>query len=324
MKIWKYLSLVAIAMFTLHSCSNDFDLTSDYKEIPVIYALLNATDTAQYFRVERAFIDEQTSGLELAQRPDSLYYNDATVSVTRLSTGDTWFFDRVDGAAEGYPRNSGVFAQSPNYLYKKRTSEMELVPEEEYELKVQLGEGQKTVSSKTTLVKPPLMASPVDGGNINLEPQRNTNYFWQSNSTLHIFDAFIDFFYTQSDTPDTLSVRWSLAKGSLDNEGTESNTDFFQKLASDLTASPNITRREQGASFYVVSGGKEMSEYVRITQANLGITSSDAIPLYEGSFGKDATGIFSSRHTMVRDSLILTTGTIDSLKNSVITRDLNF
>ena len=51
--------IVSVVIFT--ACDNDFDLVTDKVEIPVVYAIINAADTAQYFRVERAFIDENIS-----------------------------------------------------------------------------------------------------------------------------------------------------------------------------------------------------------------------------------------------------------------------
>lgn len=315
--------LTLLSAISFVACNNDFDLNADYKEIPVVYALLDASDTAQYFRVERAFIDESVSALELAQRPDSLYYDNAVVTLERVSTGDTWTFDRVDGNNEGYPRNEGVFAQAPNYLYKALTADLDLVPLEEYKLNVQLGEGKGEVNAKTTLVKPPFLATPQQGGNINLESQRRFSVNWNPNQSTPVFDAYLDFFYTESNSSDRKSVRWTLAKATESKEVDELNEEFYGVLVGQIPVDENVSRTQDGAAFTLVAGGQEIAEYIRITQANLGITSSDEIPLYDGSLDNGA-GLFSSRYTITRDSLSLTPASIDSLRNGVITRDLNF
>ncbi|MEO6758455.1 MAG: hypothetical protein ABIO24_03305 [Saprospiraceae bacterium] len=47
----KLLLLLPLAALLLASCTNDFDVTAPWKEIPVVYAILSAKDTAQYVRI---------------------------------------------------------------------------------------------------------------------------------------------------------------------------------------------------------------------------------------------------------------------------------
>ncbi|MEZ5030008.1 MAG: hypothetical protein R2787_01275 [Saprospiraceae bacterium] len=63
-----------LMMLTLVSCDNELDLVSDWKEIPVVYGFLSRSDTAQYIRVEKAFLDPATSAFVIAKNPDSLYF----------------------------------------------------------------------------------------------------------------------------------------------------------------------------------------------------------------------------------------------------------
>lgn len=309
----------------LGACSNDFELTAEKKEIPVVYALLDASDTAQYFRVERAFIDENISAIELAQRPDSLYYENATVTVTRLSTQEEFVFTRVDGTLEGYPRENGAFATVPNYLYKIKTDDIALVTEEDYQLTINLGDGQEPMVATTTLMKPPNLSTPQTGGNIAIDPRKKINYSWNAFGGSTIYDSYITFYYDEiiDNVSTPKQMVWPLVKNF---EGTELDIaarGFFTLLGNSLESNPNIRRREQGADFTLVSGGQELSDYIRIGQANLGITSSGEVPVYEGSFNR-GLGIFSSRFTINRTDLSLTPITRDSLENGPFTGDLGF
>ena len=162
--------IVSVVIFT--ACDNDFDLVTDKVEIPVVYAIINAADTAQYFRVERAFIDENISALEIAQIPDSLYYADAIVTLTRVTTGEAWIMDEVDGNLEGYPRQDGIFATAPNTLYKLRTADITLEPEEQYMLTIDIGDNRPQIVANTVLIKPPFLATPADEGGLNIDPAR--------------------------------------------------------------------------------------------------------------------------------------------------------
>ena len=104
------------------ACNNDFNPVSGYKDIPVVYGFLSPTDTATYLRVEKAFVDAAKSPNEIAQIPDSLYYKDVTVTLVRTRDNARFILRQVDGTKEGYPRQSGIFATSPNFLYKISSS----------------------------------------------------------------------------------------------------------------------------------------------------------------------------------------------------------
>jgi len=67
--------LIILAILGITSCSNEFTLTAPAQEIPIVYGLLSRADDTHYIRVERAFIEEATSGLELAQQADQLYFD---------------------------------------------------------------------------------------------------------------------------------------------------------------------------------------------------------------------------------------------------------
>jgi len=172
-KLVKGIAAIFASLMLFSACDNDFDLVADKREIPVVYAIIDAVDTAQYFRVERAFIDESVSALDIAQNPDSLYYKDAVVTLTRLSTGEAWTMQEVDGNLEGYPRQDGIFATSPNILYKLRTEDITLEPLEEYKLTVDIGDDNPQIEATTTLIDPPFLPTPADGsagGGLEIDP----------------------------------------------------------------------------------------------------------------------------------------------------------
>ena len=315
--------MVSVVIFT--ACDNDFDLVTDKVEIPVVYAIINAADTAQYFRVERAFIDENISALEIAQIPDSLYYADAKVTLTRVTTGEAWIMDEVDGNLEGYPRQDGIFATAPNTLYKLRTADITLEPEEQYMLTIDIGDNRPQIVATTVLIKPPFLATPADEGGLNIDPARRFRINWNNNSTNAIYDAYVRLFYDETidgvTTPK--SIDWSLLKNSEINEIDVLSTGFYDLVGNSLVVDPSITRQQMGASFTLISGSIEISDYIRIGQANLGITSSGEIPVYEGSLSY-GLGLFGSRFTDLRDDLVLTQLTRDSLSSGPRTGDLGF
>jgi len=105
----RYLAFCSLLVFLLSACDNELNVIEDRKDIPVVYGFLTASDTAQYIRLEKAFVDPTTSALDLAKIPDSLYYDDelVTVEITDEDTDETYRLVRVDGNNEGYVRDEG-------------------------------------------------------------------------------------------------------------------------------------------------------------------------------------------------------------------------
>lgn len=70
------LSLLA-GLIGLNACTTDVDLYADYKDIPVIYGLLNATEDTNYVRINRAFSGSNENHInanEVALIADSCNY----------------------------------------------------------------------------------------------------------------------------------------------------------------------------------------------------------------------------------------------------------
>ena len=121
----------------LSGCKNELVTIESWKEIPVIYGILSLGDTATYIRVEKAFVDATKSPNDIAQIPDSLYSNDVTVSLIRTKNNERFNLTRVDGNTEGYKRDGGIFAQSPNYLYKAKNATLSMRGDEQWRIVIQ-------------------------------------------------------------------------------------------------------------------------------------------------------------------------------------------
>ncbi|MBL0026441.1 MAG: DUF4249 family protein [Saprospiraceae bacterium] len=134
-------TILTIPVFLFFSCSNDFQLTEGQSDIPVIYGMLSPGDTATYIRVERAFIDENTSALTLAKDISRLYFDNPIVRIQHIKTGKVYTLSRVDGNLDGYKRASGAFADAPNYLYKIRKTDLSLIAGDQYKLIISKNDG---------------------------------------------------------------------------------------------------------------------------------------------------------------------------------------
>lgn len=337
-KILIFCCLTTILLIS-YSCSNDFELNAPWKDVPVVYGLLSKQDTAHYIRVEKAFLDPTTSALEIAQRPDSLYYENASVRLEQIN-GEAVIksFDLavVDGNDEGYVREEGVFASAPNFLYKLKLPENEtLIDGEDYRFILNRGENLPEVTAEATLLSDILIAN----------PQPGVVFKWATSTTRQIiqwrfepedavfFDVKMNISYEEADasnptdfTPKKLV--WDISSNIVNETGDNTlelrffSSEFFQFLAFSLPAETNTIRRLTNLEIRVDGGGVDLFEYINVGRANTGITSSQIIPTYTNL--SEGFGIISSRSTSLSGNHLLEGAALDSLRSGFRTAALNF
>jgi len=313
---------------TCISCSNDFELTEGDADTPIVYGMISVGDTATYIRVERAFVDENTSALVLSKDPAQLYYNDISVVIRHIKTNRDYILKRVDGNLEGYKRNAGAFADAPNYLYKIKKSELNFIGKDQYKLIISRNDGTILTEATTTALSPYANEDITNPGPTQLLSFVNNvdyklRWFGDAAAVIHDIKFVFNYKEEKSGFITDKSVTWDVIKNHDKNEYTFKGRSFYEFMQGAMEKSPAIKRYFQSASLQVISGAVEIKDYISIGQANLGITSSGEIPVYT-NLSNDGQGIFSSKTEFIRKDIGLANVTLDSLKNGVITKSLNF
>lgn len=311
------------------SCDNELNVIEEPKDIPIVYGFLSISDTAQYIRLEKAFVDPMTSALELAQRPDSLYYGESTiVEIQDNDSGDIYTLRRIDGNNEGLVRDEGVFAQSPNYLYKILTSQMSLDPAHEYTLRINRGESFSLVTATTTLVGNSNFITPNPqntSARLDFTENNTTTLTWGSGRNAVLYDVYVGINYVERPIGGTFedkSLLWKLASNINDTRYKQEGRQFYTFMRENIEALDDVERRFISFDLLVEGANNQLQDYIRVGQANLGITSTQDIPTYSNL--SEGRGIFASKFTSRLDGIRISPNTIDSLANGVITKDLNF
>ena len=162
---------------------------------------------------------------------------------------------------------------------------------------------------------------------LNFDNNRFTTFSWREGDFSAIFDLFLDFRYRErtigsGEIFEPKVVRWNVASNlettSIDIQG----INFFSFLAGAIPADDTKERVITSIDLILDSGGVEIEEFIRLGDANLGITSSQEIPTFTNL--SEGRGIFASLYQEVRENVQLTNRTLDSLKEGSITGDLNF
>jgi hypothetical protein len=127
----KILLASALFIITLASCSEDFKVSAPYKDVTVVYGILSMRDSAHYIRIQKAFLDETKSAINMSKVADSNFYASIKVEIKEYESVSgkllkTIELKRVDLNLEGYPKdpasNDQGFFNDKNYAFKMPAS----------------------------------------------------------------------------------------------------------------------------------------------------------------------------------------------------------
>jgi len=146
------LVLLFIATVIIVSCKTDFNVNADYKEVAVVYGLLNQHDSIHYLRINKAFLGTGNA-LEYSQIPDSSSFGGNIDVVLEETLNNGTVKKRVFDTITLSNKESGEF-YSPTQLfyYYKDSPHDSLNPSSSYELKIKDRKTGYTASSKTMLI----------------------------------------------------------------------------------------------------------------------------------------------------------------------------
>jgi hypothetical protein len=322
--------LFLFSLLFMVGCNNDLDLTAPTKDIPIVYGVFSKLETDHYIRIEKAFIDDEIPAADLAIDSENFLYDDITVQI--IKDGIAIDLERIDGSTEGFPRETGFFDNDPNVLYKLEN--VGFSGNQTITLNIDRGPGFDLVTSSTQIVNniELKLPNPLQGDKLDIrpDPDRPTTLVFAPASNSKIFDIFITFHYKEISSAGQVSekeVVWTFTRNQ-DVDGTGLQTakndglNFYNLLLENIPVEPGVVRRFTKFSIDIVGGGQAIRDYVALTQANTGITSSQAVPNFSNL--SEGLGIFSSKFTYHLDSLDISQVGRLELESGEILSDLNF
>lgn len=159
-------SLLLLITIGFYSCETDIDVNAEYKDIPVIYGLINPLDTVHYLKISKAFLGE-TSALDLAADANNFNYAAGELDVTveeynngslikSFSTGASTLIRTVNEI----PKDPGIFDNSTNVLYK--FVEPLVNRKSTYKLKIINTSLNKEITAETRIVDTTIVTLPAN------------------------------------------------------------------------------------------------------------------------------------------------------------------
>jgi hypothetical protein len=326
----KYIPIyLSILVTFLTSCSEEVNLTGDFKETAVVYSLLDHADSLHYVKITRAFIGPGNA-LEIAQIPDSSYFDNVELTVSEYLGGAlqrTWLLQDtivtnkdVDGAfyapeqkvyyfktlptvtsSMGVP---GTVQTSPNPLLTS------LKPGCTYKMKAIINDGAFEVNGETELVNG--LTTSASSQNFTFkfadDPAEyiSTGVGVGSTGNAYIVNAQLDVFFNEhiGNNFTTKSFNWQLGENdvlpSTSTTFTALGKTFYELMQRNVTDDPAIDKRTfNGISVTITGGAEELYNYMVVNKPTSSLAQSK--PTYTNlsvNNDKRVVGIFSSRQTL--------------------------
>jgi hypothetical protein len=351
------LPLFALILVTMAGCSEKFKVAAPYKNVTVVYGFLRDGDTAHYVRIQKAFLDESKSAFTMAKEPDSNFYAQLNVTMKRYRATDlaqlvdTVHLVRVNLDNEGYPKQPGIFFQSPNYAYKFTDS---LDPRSFYRLMItNLVTGEKDsvdapVISETVpgyFIVDLLDNSQLNNDGLNFastQPNKTVELSGIYNVSDYVFrseanpagvaDAIIRFNWVDTDISsgsksyhsyDFDAGYMQTSKGSFDYK--IANLSFYNALRQGMgtPATPTTYRLLDRCDLIFYLGGSDFYNYYLVSQTQgTGLTGSEIQPIYTNIKGANTIGLFTAKAGRT-GKITITPATINALIASPIMSGTN-
>jgi hypothetical protein len=316
-------------LFLVNSCRNDLEIMAPYKEMPVVYCILNPKEPVQQLRLERSFMGE-ANAYDMARLEDSVYYPDAEVFLERWANGERKSSVKFEKSILA-DRDSGTFIESPNYVYQCAS---QLQGNSEYRLAIRIPSISDTISATTRVVSEFRVIRP-ESYKKTLAFSSYDNYQtveWVSAPFTRIYQLTLRFHYLEVNKSDTIrkTADWNISTY-VTEYGTGGQTitadilhrNFFKWLGNQLdkpTGSMIRLADKQALDFIFTVGGEELYTYLEIYGESSGIAQEK--PVFTNIV--NGIGIFSSRFQQSIIGKALTESSIDSISKGMYTSHLGF
>jgi len=325
------LSILTLIATLEWGCSDKVEVIGVWKDIPVVYGVIDDTKDTNYIRIERAYLPPNRSAIDVGNtEPDSLYFDTSDIQVNMYQitlTGDTtlWIGDleRVDLKAEGIVRDTGLFVDDPAYAYRLIGRRIQPY----YHLEIINSKTGNTFTATTETTRSTnsfLLISPAYNP-ISLPlalVEKENDEFKFGNYVIDlteqfatIYDVGIRFFYKEYEvnsngdtipgTMENKKLEWK-ARRSYVPAGTFdvaiNGSNFFNTLQNELTPIDGTNKRRcaGGIEVYVDGASTPLKDYLNALTANQG-TVGGLYPVDPYSNVTNGYGVFATSDRLEKE-----------------------
>jgi len=280
----------------ISACSTDVDLYADYKDITIVYGLLDAGHDTNFVKITKAFLGPGNA-LEIAKDPDSSNYAEKLNVILQGRKNSSDLNPIILDTITIYNKLAGdsIF-YFPSQLLYFTTATLDV--NAKYTLKV--APEAKVIEAKTDMIGSFGILRPVN--RINFASTVATQIEWNSARGGRRYEVNLKFYYKElrPGNPDTVFkvLNWNLGmRKSQTLDGGEGMSvsylgeEFYTRLGQELDDVLNVRRWADEVVLTISAGGEELSTFIDVNAPSNSIVQE--IPQYTNI--ANGYGIFSAR-----------------------------
>lgn len=326
MKIKNLLFLILPLLF---SCETDFDVNANWKDVTIVYGLIDPNNEDQLIKINKAYLG-QGDAIQMASISDSTNYDPSNL-IVKIHRVREQVFNTYDTLSTVVltdtvlDKDDGLFSTDDNIIYTFKKPSSFYNTNSIYVLEIlNLSSGQK-VTSETEIINsfgfeslnPSFEWGLYNGELADSLRFRTKNIEWQNSNNGVIYQLDILINYLESGIVKSLSWSQPIVEYSSGNMSLKIKGDqFFQFLENNLDN--NTTKQFLNLDLVMTIGAQDLKTYIDVNQPFSGIVQER--PVFSNI--DNGVGLFSSRYTYDDiKGIELTNSTLNYLINDL---DLGF
>ena len=301
MKIKNLLFLILPILF---SCETDFDVNANWKDVTIVYGLIDPNNEDQLIKINKAYLG-QGDAIQMASISDSTNYDPSNL-IVKIHRVREQVFNTYDTLSTVVltdtvlDKDDGLFSTDDNIIYTFKKPSSFYNTNSIYVLEIlNLSSGQK-VTSETEIINsfsfeslnPSFEWGLYNGELADSLRFRTKNIEWQNSNNGVIYQLDILINYLESGIVKSLSWSQPIVEYSSGNMSLKIKGDqFFQFLENNLDN--NTTKQFLNLDLVMTIGAQDLKTYIDVNQPFSGIVQER--PVFSNI--DNGVGLFSSRYT---------------------------
>jgi hypothetical protein len=304
MKIKGNIIVIVFVLILGTSCKNSLNVQAPYKDVTVVYGLIDQNDPIHYFRINKGF-EGVGNAYSMASQFDSIYYL-PTSTITAILQDSNTTTNIVTAipldTTTSIPLSPGTFSYPKQILYKTNAA---LNTNDYYNLLITNTKTNKIIRGSTQLLPDVDFTGNFIGAHI-LSLSSNPYYTeisWNTAPNARIYQMSLLFYYdNQSGTgPRVLQSPLQLVfaeqtapntTGGLTMEYDFNAQQLFTLIVSSIQPEAGVTRYPDSLGVVFTTGTDDLNTYIQLSQPPSGINQD--IPSFSDL--TNGVGLYTARH----------------------------
>ena len=317
MKKLTFLFLLSSILFS--SCETDFNVNADWKEVTVVYGLLDQNEDKQYIRINKAFLGNENAYV-MASVADSINYNpnNLEVKIEKLSASGNVLATKILTDTIMF-KEDGLFSVEENIIYVFDTDNF-LNEEKEYKLTITNLVSGNIISSQTKLIHNLSLMSAFNNSAYKMGfysqsgDFSNTTIEWTHSKNAAIYQMTLFVSYTEYGA-DTIVKTVQKVYPIIEYDGNPNMSqqitgeEFFNLLAYNIPSSTTVNRRINNLDVLFSVGTADLNTYINLNEPPTGIVQERDLFTNIDS----GIGLFTARYNKMQENIFLTTTTKEAI-----------